>query len=282
LHYGPVYVIQAQNGQVFLIHDGYGGKKKDGLIVVDPPKLIPKFKVGDKVVPISKSVGCSLEHSDDWEEGKEQGYLFMKTICPETDKGIKLLGHWCAASMEKSSSSCFLESDLIPYVEPKSKPRGFKVGDRVRVVSDTEHWGYKFIGETGAICVIGSNCGINFDKNLDGHSCNGNCETGHGFYLPFADIKLITPSSNLCPAPHTEKYIYNGPATVCIIEQDGKQYKGVVKCYYKDIWSEQIGRQEAYKKALEQITNDNRSEQLGPSSPLARQIISVYSRCCSN
>ena len=110
--YGPIYVLQSRSGQIYLILD-------KGIELTDPPA--PKYQIGDKVVPVSKSTWNGLEKSTSWNAcgGKKQGYLFVTkyessdtVVCSEKKGGI---------------GDFFLESDLIPYVEPpKSK---FKVGD---------------------------------------------------------------------------------------------------------------------------------------------------------
>lgn len=83
-----------------------------------------KFKVGDKVVPVSKSAGMltGLEHSNAWKDAIKikQPYLYISFI------RNKLVD--CCVSKGKPFGDCFLESDLIPYeevqarIEPAEKP----------------------------------------------------------------------------------------------------------------------------------------------------------------
>lgn len=80
--------------------------------------MMSRFKVGDKVVPVSKSVcGSSLEHSVVWKYAKQMGqsYLFLNKIEGYT--------HICDIEVNNGEirGDFFLESDLIPYEEPKAQ-----------------------------------------------------------------------------------------------------------------------------------------------------------------
>jgi len=76
----------------------------------EKPKLDPKFKVGDKVVPISKSVGDTLEGSFAWKEAKAgRGFLVFEGI----DIDIPCL---------VCDGDFFLEEDLVLYDPPASGP----------------------------------------------------------------------------------------------------------------------------------------------------------------
>lgn len=74
-----------------------------------------KFKVGDKVVPVKKSVGIKLSKSINWiiAQRKEQNFLYV--ICYEDSKVV------CSHFPDEpdGDGDYFLESDLIHYVEPK-------------------------------------------------------------------------------------------------------------------------------------------------------------------
>ena len=77
----------------------------------EKPKLDPKFKVGDKVVPISKSVGDTLEGSLAWKEAKNGGKGFL--VFEEIDSDIPCL---------VCDGDFFLEEDLVLYDPPASGP----------------------------------------------------------------------------------------------------------------------------------------------------------------
>lgn len=70
------------------------------------------FKIGDKVVPISKSTGCPLHEERNWNEkgGKEQGYLVVNNI--DNHREIYMCGH-----APGRGSNHFKPTDLIPYIE---------------------------------------------------------------------------------------------------------------------------------------------------------------------
>lgn len=202
----------------------------------EAPKSPPKYKHGDKVVPVSKSAGfAALNSVKETMQRENKDYLIVK----RTLRFFKNRNDTLEAG---TPSLCwlFLESDLIPYIEPKK----FKVGDRIIYIGQETP---ALKGKCGTISFIDDSTtpyAVNFDEDIRGEN---------RFWVKRENIQLASAPLNLCPTPHSEKYIFNGPATVCIIEQNGKQYKGVVKCYYKDVWDEEIGRKEARKKALEQM-----------------------------
>lgn len=210
---------------------------------IEAPKPEPKFKKGDKVFPVSKSNGKSWER---WKETNnyncrflvENGYLYISE-----QSNIE---HFVLGVSPSSVGDFFLESDLRPYVEPKAEkqpapqePRPFKVGDKVKIVNESHGWAGVSYGDIGTIEKISS--GGTYEllvKTFSDHktwSCRAHC------------IELLP--SNLCPTPHTEKYIFNGPATVCTITQDGKHYKGVAKCAPSDTFDEAEGKRIAYERA---------------------------------
>lgn len=73
-----------------------------------------ELKVGDKVVPVSKSVWGNLESSTSWKIAKHlnQPFLFVTGFEDSPNAII------CDYVLE-DSGDYFLESDLIHYVEPK-------------------------------------------------------------------------------------------------------------------------------------------------------------------
>jgi predicted nucleic acid-binding Zn-ribbon protein len=80
-----------------------------------------KFQVGQKVVPVSKSVWGQLNESTVWKEAQGQGFMFINGFDHEENAYV------CGSENSELDGDFFLESDLIPYVENK-----FKVGDKVR------------------------------------------------------------------------------------------------------------------------------------------------------
>jgi hypothetical protein len=71
-----------------------------------------------KVVPISKNVKSSFEDCKSWVAGINQGYLYVRYFDHEHN------AYACAATATNGYVDLFLESDLIPYEEPKAKEPG--------------------------------------------------------------------------------------------------------------------------------------------------------------
>jgi hypothetical protein len=83
-----------------------------------------KFKIGDKVVPMSKLTGLPLIDSSAWNNAKnlKQPYLVVMRI------PINKYDVYTCDVIPSGAGDFFLESDLIPYeefqaqIEPKEKP----------------------------------------------------------------------------------------------------------------------------------------------------------------
>ena len=70
----------------------------------------------------------------------------------------------------------------------------FNVGDRVRYIRD----GMSVYGKYGTVCAIRrgdgfniSHVGIRFDKSYGGHSCNGTCPRGYGYWARPWNLVLL-------------------------------------------------------------------------------------------
>lgn len=70
-----------------------------------------KFKVGDKVVPVSKSVNGNLRSSLHWKKAKTTGYLYVTGFAQHNNSII------CACYLSDGGGDYFLESDLIHYIQ---------------------------------------------------------------------------------------------------------------------------------------------------------------------
>jgi hypothetical protein len=80
-----------------------------------------KFKVGDKVVPISKSAGCTFKHSQFKRHGLK--FLYVKS---DNDKDCDYL---CYKTTQNGDGDFYMEKDLVLYKEE------FKKGDKVVPIS---------------------------------------------------------------------------------------------------------------------------------------------------
>ena len=58
-----------------------------------------------------------------------------------------------------------------------------KVGDRVRAIHDDRD--RRLEGKIGTVVEVEGFCvGVDFDSEIDGHTCGGLARMGHGWYLP--------------------------------------------------------------------------------------------------
>lgn len=67
----------------------------------------------------------------------------------------------------------------------------FKNGDRVEATCDKcSENSYLRIGDTGTVCQIYYNSiGVEWDRMIDGHNCNGSCLRGYGWYVKDFEIR---------------------------------------------------------------------------------------------
>ena len=88
---------------------------------------------------------------------------------------------------------------LAPYsksiVEPTIGPEEtattkFKIDDRVKCIGIPAR-GY---GKVGTVRQIGGSVGVEFDENVDGHTLDGCCKDGHGWWVGSPGLELVTES----------------------------------------------------------------------------------------
>ncbi len=99
------------------------------------PKPEPKFSIGDKVYPVSKTVPefeKDIEDDAHWRNSKQRGYFFVTDIDENKTKATGETVYICNYRDGYADGNYFFESDLRPYVEPTPKPK-FKPGDRIRI-----------------------------------------------------------------------------------------------------------------------------------------------------
>lgn len=225
----------------------------------EAPNPTPRFSVGQKVVPVSKSTGNPWGFVFDdmcdpcTQFFNKEGYLYVKAV----NSGHINLFHDLKSD---APGYTFLESDLRPYVEPEKepepKPAAFKVGDRVRIRKDME------IGERHGHLRV---CEGKMEK------CRGqetviiavnpsSCCVKDNLFFWYPTMLELLPSINLCPENktvtlETVTVTFNGNKTTCIIENELGRFKGCAKCAPDDAWDEQTGvelaKVRAYRKMLE-------------------------------
>lgn len=225
--------------------------------------LAPKFKAGDKVVPVSKSV-----FSDDcpsWKNGKCRfPFLFVNGIDEEETREWGKTVYTCNWERD-GEGDYYTESDLMPYVEP-IKELKFKPGDKVVPRGGISGWTFEqwlncdepvpeFFKKNGFLYVVDERPnGIIVCSDIQGD------KQGDGFLpsdlTPYVEPKpynnrTVTNEIFLL-SEHSiiySKTIFNGPATICILCYDNKQFKGVAKCNPTDTYNENIGQIIATERA---------------------------------
>lgn len=83
-----------------------------------------KFKVGDKVVPISKSVGGCLDEVASWDRAQADNQEFLYVCEINSDYECDYV---CNNTLN-AHGDFFMEKDLIPYVEEPDKIPELKAG----------------------------------------------------------------------------------------------------------------------------------------------------------
>jgi hypothetical protein len=74
------------------------------------------FKVGDMVVPINKSIGCSLREDDYWRiaQSKKQPFLYIARV-KEVHSVAGGSFYHCNYAQDAKLGNHYKEKDLIPY-----------------------------------------------------------------------------------------------------------------------------------------------------------------------
>lgn len=117
-----------------------------------------EFNKGDKVkIPTTKSVGMSIKESGVIEEASDRGqdYLYVTGFSQISGAYILDVSKDATDSLSNASGDYFLESDLVPYEEPKEEiKRGsiitcyrpeYKTVNQYMLVQDGESHLYKLI-----------------------------------------------------------------------------------------------------------------------------------------
>ncbi len=82
-----------------------------------------KFEVGDRVIPVSKSIGYGLNHADgEWAIAKTMNQPFLIV------RGIYTPRVQCSAIADSRLGEFFLESDLVPFEDAIKHKQVVKAG----------------------------------------------------------------------------------------------------------------------------------------------------------
>jgi hypothetical protein len=175
-----------------------------------------------------------------------------------------LFSRWDRAIEPKERSRiASLIRDLPEKVESKPEPK-FKVGDKVVPIGISwENWTLeKYLNFPGRIPAFLREKGyLRVSKiNNDKYYCGTDSLQGlDGFFeselIPYIETpKYHAPQNYSCCEivvnQYDRKTIYNGPATICIINLGGKDYKGIAKCAPDDVFNERFGQGLAETRAL--------------------------------
>lgn len=188
--------------------------------------------------------------------------------CPKGTVGYclgSLFSRWdMATDPEERSRIALLIRDLPEKKEQSA--RKFKVGDKVVPVSKSVGYNtystYKTVmrimQENGCEYLIVTRINATFG-NSNIVEAENPFSSGYWYFLesdliPYVESKNIAPQNYSCCEIVVNQYdretIYNGPATICIINLGGKDYKGIAKCAPDDTFNERFGQGLAETRAL--------------------------------
>ena len=76
----------------------------------------------------------------------------------------------------------------------------FMLGERVVLIKERADNDMLYIGAVGTVCDTDdriSDIGIEWDDDIGGHMCNGNCANGHGWYVGRSQIELYGTNEDI-------------------------------------------------------------------------------------
>lgn len=114
----------------------------------------------------------------------------------------------------------------------------FKIGDTVRCIA-VYYGNHKIKNQTGTICNIDSDgtYGVNFHKDINGHSCNGSCPDECGWYIPSQFLKAVKKEEKLVIVAHGNK------VTAKLIQNKRTIAQGMAACSPDDTFNFLTGAQ---------------------------------------
>lgn len=123
----------------------------------------------------------------------------------------------------------------------------FKVGDRVRCV---ESFGNdKIVGKLGTIIAKGMGAdswGVAFDKYINGHSLDGECEAGYGWWMPEGMLVKIPDKSKIVIMAN------DNTVTAKLVCDKNCVAVAIAKCSPEDDFNLLVGAQIALQRLAEQ------------------------------
>lgn len=150
-----------------------------------------KFEIGDRVVHENLGAGTVVSSDSTW-----AGVRFDNNIH----------GHTCDGKCDEGHGYYLFHIDFKPEIPDASKMyrsrrhRPLKeslrlelsVGDRVQIRSSPSSRLLR--GDVGTVVEVRKySVGIQFDRNIQGHSCGGNCPNGYGWYVDTISLDRAVP-----------------------------------------------------------------------------------------
>ncbi len=121
----------------------------------------------------------------------------------------------------------------------------FKVGDRVRCVESFAN--ADTVGELGTIVAKGSDSwGVAFDKYINGHSLDGECEAGYGWWIPEDMLEKVHNDSKIIIM--ADGYT----VTAKLVRDKNCVAVAIAKCSPEDDFNLLVGAQIALQRLAEQ------------------------------
>lgn len=114
----------------------------------------------------------------------------------------------------------------------------FKKGDRVKCINN-DGWCRDIIGRYGVVVEVRENdYAVEFDKFMDGHSCNGNAKHGYGWYCTNKMLEIVSQETIV---------IYRKDQKVIALDKStGK--KAIARCCPEDTFDFEIGAKLAFER----------------------------------
>ena len=124
-----------------------------------------------------------------------------------------------------------------------------KVGDRVRAIRDDRD--RRLEGKIGTVVEVeGFGVGVDFDSEIDGHTCGGLARMGHGWYLPESYLEYVGRCNE-----YNKVIITIEDKTTIAILMKGRLVLGTAKarCSPNDRFDPLVGAQIAIQRLAKQF-----------------------------
>lgn len=134
----------------------------------------------------------------------------------------------------------------------------FKIGDRVRAISGIEVYGRVKCGDTWRVCTdqCYDNVGVDWDRDIGGHNCNGTARARHGWNVPVRFLELEKKeNSDSENKERREEYVSDKKEVPCgyifvARDRDGKLFA------YMDEPIVDVGGAQYYAERYKKIKDD--------------------------